>query len=119
MARIRVDQYELWPGLWPGVAAIVGDAELLCVACAKYRFGVASVQQVIDGGPEQGEYTDQWGHTLSVVLHGSSDLHTEYCPRCHQPLCDDDCICYQPGQAEYWRLYGEFLERPQGGDEDE
>jgi hypothetical protein len=110
MGKVSGKQYELWPGLWPGVAAIVGDAELLCVACAKYRFGVASVQRVIDGGPEQGEHTDQWGHTLSAVLHGSEDLHGEYCGRCHGPLCDEECMCYQPGQAEHWCQYRTFRE---------
>ncbi|HVU00070.1 MAG TPA: hypothetical protein VHE33_21405 [Acidobacteriaceae bacterium] len=104
-----VKQVELWPGLWPGVAAIVGDAELLCIACAEYRFGVASVRRVIDGGAEQGEQTDQWGHTLGVVLCGSKDLHGTYCGRCQRPLCDEDCICYQPGQADHWNQYGTFL----------
>jgi hypothetical protein len=113
--KISVKQSQLWPGLWPGVSAIVGDAELLCVPCAKWRYGAAPVQHVIDGGSEREPSADQWGNVLSVVLHGSEDLHGEYCGRCHEPICDEDCICYQPGQAEHWNQYGTFFDESERG----
>jgi hypothetical protein len=106
MTRVRQSQF--WPGLWSEVTAIVGNAKLLCVPCAKWRFGVASVNYAIEGVRERKVHTDQWGNTLSAVLRGSDDLHTECCGRCHGPLCGDDCICYEPEQAEYWREHGVF-----------
>lgn len=106
---VNVKQDQLWPGLWPGVAAITGDADMLCVACAKWRYGAAPVQRVIDGTPGYEQYTDHEGNTLGVVLHGSEDLHGQYCGRCRVALCDEECICYQPGQAEYWCQYGTFF----------
>ena len=110
----NVKQGELWPGLWPGVAAIVGDAELLCVACAKWRYGAAPIQRVIDGAHGYEQYTDHEGNVLGVVLHGSEDLHGQAFGRCHGLLCDEECICYQPGQAEYWCQYGRFCEAQDG-----
>jgi hypothetical protein len=49
-------------GKWPGVVAIVGDAEMYC-----------------GGG-------------------------------CGTPLCDNDCLCYHPGQDEHWCQYGTFFD---------
>lgn len=95
-------------GLWPGVVAIVGDADMYCVPCAKWIYGAAPVQQVIDAEPGYEQYTDREGNVLGVVLSGSQDVHGQYCGRCHEPLCDEDCICYQPGQAGHWQHFGEF-----------
>jgi len=110
MAKSKVKQYQLWPGLWPGVVAIVADAEMLCVPCAKWRYGAAPVQRVIDGEPGYEQYTDHEGNVLGVVLHGSEDVHGQSRGRCHEPLCDEECRCYQPGQAEHWFEYGTFQE---------
>lgn len=91
---VNVKQDRPVSGLWPGVVAITGDADMLCVACARQCYGAAPVQQVIDGKPGYEQYTDHEGNTLGVVLRGSEDLHGQYCGRCHVPLCDDDCACY-------------------------
>ena len=96
-------------GKWPGVAAIVGDADMWCVVCAKRRYGVKPIQAVIDGIPGYERYTDDEQNPLTVVLSGSPDLHTQYCGRCLIPLCDDECVCYQPAQAEYYQRYGTLL----------
>jgi hypothetical protein len=97
-------------GLWPGVVAIVGDADLWCVSCAAQYYGNGAIQAVIDGKPGYERYTDFEGNPLGVVLSGSENLHTAYCSSCGDQLCDEECICYQPGQAEHWHQYGSFLE---------
>ena len=55
-------------GLWPGVVAMVGDAEMYCVPCAKRRYGDGDVQAVIDGSPGYERLTDHEGNPLSVVV---------------------------------------------------
>jgi len=60
-------------GLWPGVVAIVGDADGYCVPYAKRRYGADVVQAVIDGLPGYERLTDHEGNPLSVVLYGSED----------------------------------------------
>ena len=71
-------------GLWPGVVAIVGDADMYCVPCAKRRYGADVVQAVIDG------LTDQEGNPLSVVLYGSEDVRRMCCGDCFTLLEDED-----------------------------
>lgn len=98
-------------GKWPGVVAIVGDADMCCVSCAKEVYGVVPIQAVIDGERGYERYTDHGRNPLGVVLYGSEDLHGVYCGGgCGTPLCDDECICYHPGQAEHWRRYGLFFD---------
>jgi hypothetical protein len=97
-------------GKWPGVVAIVGDAEMYCVSCAKRLYGEIAIQAVIDGERGYERYTDQSRNPLGVVLYGSDDLHGMYCGGGRLvPLCDDGCICYRPGQYEHWCRYGTFL----------
>src|SRR5258708_6294828 len=81
-------------GLWPGVVAIVGDADMYCVPCAETRYGSVAVQAVVEGVVGYEQYTDHEGNMLGVVLCGSEDLHGQYCGKCHQPLCDAECSCY-------------------------
>lgn len=53
---------------------------------------------------------------LSVVLNDVEDLHGLYCAgsvdKTVHPeplkLCEEDCTCYEPGQAEHWNQYGSF-----------
>lgn len=97
-------------GKWPEVAAIVGDADMWCIPCVKLRYGEKPIQAVIDAVPGYEKYTDFERNPLTVVLSNSPDLHTQYCGKCLVPLCDDNCICYQPGQAEYYQQHGEFLD---------
>jgi hypothetical protein len=96
-------------GLWPGVVAVVGDANLWCVPCAAQYYGNRAIQMVIDSEPGYELCTDSECNPLGVVLAGSEDLHTMYCGSCGDHLCDEECICYQPGQAEHWQQYGSFL----------
>jgi hypothetical protein len=77
-------------GLWPGVVAMVGDADMYCVPCAKRRYGSLAVQAVIDGSPGYEHFTDQEGNPLSVVLSGSEDLREMCCGDCFLPLDDED-----------------------------
>ena len=81
-------------GMWPGVIALVGDADMACVPCAKQQYGEEAVQAVIDGLPGYERYTDHEGNPLGVVLSGSEDVHGMFCGRCRRPLCDEDCSCY-------------------------
>jgi hypothetical protein len=77
-------------GLWPGVVAIVGDADGYCVPCAKRRYGADVVQAVIDGLPGYERLTDHEGNPLSVVLYGSEDLRRMCCGNCFTLLEDED-----------------------------
>ena len=86
-------------GLWPGVAAIVADAEMYCVPCARGIYGKKRIQAVIDGAPGSERFTDQEGNPFGVVLTGSEDLHTMSCGGCGEPLCDEDCPCYSHPDA--------------------
>lgn len=97
-----------WYGLWPGVVAIVGDADMYCVSCAEVRYGERSIALTVSGPKEDEEPLDGEGNPLGVVLYGSEDLHGMYCGDCGGVLCEDDCLCYQPGQAEHWQQYGTF-----------
>jgi hypothetical protein len=77
-------------GLWPGVVAMVGDADMYCVPCAKRRYGDAAVEAVIDGSPGCEHLTDHEGNPLTVVLHGSEDVHGMCCGNCFTLLEDED-----------------------------
>jgi len=77
-------------GLWPGVVAIVGDADMCCVPCAKRLYGDLAVQSVIDGSPGYERFTDHEDNPLSVVLYGSEDQCSMYCSDCFTPLDDED-----------------------------
>jgi hypothetical protein len=77
-------------GLWPGVVAIVGDADMYCVPCAKRRYGAGAVQAVIDGSSGYERFTDHEGNPLSVVLYGSEDLHGICFGNCFTPLDNED-----------------------------
>lgn len=77
-------------GLWPGVVAIVGDAEMHCVPCAKRLYGDGAVQAMIDGSPGYEQYTDHEGNPLTVVLYGSEDLRGMCCGECFTPLDEED-----------------------------
>lgn len=77
-------------GLWPGVVAIVGDADMYCVPCAKRHYGDGAVQALIDGSPEYEHLTDHEGNPLSVVLYGSEDLREMCCGGCFTLLDDED-----------------------------
>ncbi|WP_052889489.1 hypothetical protein [Thermogemmatispora carboxidivorans] len=79
---------------WPGVAAIVGDADLYCVSCALKRYG-PGIQDLVEDRDTAGELLDDEGNPLGVVLRFSEDLHAQYCGACHTRLCDEDCCCYQ------------------------
>jgi hypothetical protein len=103
---LMVERY----GKWPGVVAIVGDADIYCVPCAKRLYGEVPIQAVIDDERGYERYTDQSRNPLGVVLYGSEDVHGMYCGGCGTPLCDDECLCYQPGQYEHWCQYGTFLD---------
>jgi hypothetical protein len=81
-------------GLWPGVAAIVGDADLWCLTCAEVRYGREVVQALVDGERVEGLQDDE-GNPLGVVLAYSEDLHGQYCGRCRVVLCDEGCWCYR------------------------
>jgi hypothetical protein len=106
-------------GKWPGVVAIVGDADMYCIPCAKQRYGEVPIQVVIAGERGYEQYTDHSRNPLGVVLYGSEDVHGMYCGGRGTPLCDEDCICYQPDQAEYWNQYGTFFDKLEGEVEDE
>ena len=77
-------------GLWPGVIAIVGDADMYCVSCAKGLYGERPVQAVIDSIPGFDRYTDHEGNPLGVVLYGSEDLRGMCCGMCFAPLDGED-----------------------------
>jgi hypothetical protein len=77
-------------GLWPGVVAMVGDADMHCVPCAKRRYGDAAVEAVIDGLPGYERFTDHEGNPLLVVLSGSEDLREMCCGDCFTPLDKED-----------------------------
>lgn len=90
-------------GLWPGVVAIVGDADIYCVMCAKNMYGSLEVQAVVDGSPGYERYRDNEGNALGVVLRLSEDLHRQTCRVCRIKLCDEDCFCYsQFGDGDVW-----------------
>lgn len=76
-------------GLWPGVVAIVGDADMYCVPCAKRLYGERVVQAVIDGAPGYEQATDHEGNPLGVVLCGSEDLRGMCCGVCFTLLDDE------------------------------
>jgi hypothetical protein len=76
-------------GLWSGVVAVVGDADMYCVPCAKRRYGNA-IQAVIDGSSGYERFTDYEGNPLSVVLYGSEDLRGMCCGSCFTLLDDED-----------------------------
>jgi len=76
-------------GLWPGVVAIVGDADMYCVPCARRLYGGAAVQAVIDGSPGYERYTDHEDNPLTAVLYGSEDLRGMCCGDCFTPLDND------------------------------
>jgi hypothetical protein len=82
-------------GQWPGVVAVVADADMYCVSCARRRYGEQAVLAVIDAMPGHEQETDHEGNPLTVVLSGSEDLHGRYCGDCSTCLCEDDCWCYQ------------------------
>ncbi|HLG78141.1 MAG TPA: hypothetical protein VKX46_17120 [Ktedonobacteraceae bacterium] len=82
-------------GLWPGVVAVVADADTYCVSCARRRYGEQAVMAVIDAVPGYEQYTDHESNPLTVVLSGSEDLHGMHCGDCSTCLCDVDCWCYQ------------------------
>lgn len=98
-------------GLWPGVVAIVADAEMYCVPCAKGFYGEEVIEAVIAGEPGYERYTDHEGNPLTVVLRGSESLHTMHCGSmaCRIPLCDEGCSCYL--DPEQWNQYGILPER--------
>jgi hypothetical protein len=73
-------------GLWPGVVAIVGDADRYCVPCAKHTYGSEAVQAVIDGVPGYEQYTDGEGNPLGVVLNGSEDAQGMCCGVCREDV---------------------------------
>jgi len=77
-------------GLWPGVVAMVGDADMYCVPCAERRYGAAAVQAVIDGSPGYEGLTDHEGNPLTVVLSGSGDLRDMCCGDCFTRLDNED-----------------------------
>jgi hypothetical protein len=81
-------------GLWPGVVAIVGDADMYCVPCAKRRYGEDPIQAVIDGTLGYEQYTDHEGNPLGAVLYENEDLHGMCCGQCFALLCDEECWCY-------------------------
>jgi hypothetical protein len=87
-------------GLWPGVVAVVGDAGMYCVSCAKRRYGEQAVVAVINSVPGYEQYTDHEGNPLTVVLYGSEDIHGMYCGDCSTCLCDDECWCYQTQEGD-------------------
>src|SRR5260221_657123 len=103
-------------GVWPGVVAIVGDADMYCVPCAKLRYGDEAIETVVGSVPGYEHYTDHENNPLGVVLYGSEDVHGMYCGKCHQQLCDEECTCYKPGQAAHWQQDGSFFEE---GDEED
>jgi hypothetical protein len=80
-------------GKWPGVVAIVADADVRCVLCAKSMYGDEAIQAVVDGTPGYEAYQDREGNAFGVILHGSEDLHCACCGSCWCRLCDDDCPC--------------------------
>ncbi|GER82751.1 hypothetical protein KTAU_13880 [Thermogemmatispora aurantia] len=86
-------------GLWPGVAAVVGDAALWCLPCADERYGGEVVEALVRGEECEGLVDDE-GNPLGVVLVGSEDLHGQYCDCCWEPLCDEECVCYRKGDAD-------------------
>jgi len=92
---------------------------MYCIPCAKQRYGEVPIQVVIAGERGYEQYTDHSCNPLGVVLYGSEDVHGMYCGGCGTPLCDEDCICYQPDQAEYWNQYGTFFDKQEGEVEDE
>jgi len=77
-------------GLWPGVVAIVGDADMHCVSCAKRLYGDGAIEAVIDGSPGYERLTDHEGNPLGVVLFGSEDLDGMCCGDCFTPLAEED-----------------------------
>jgi hypothetical protein len=77
-------------GLWPGVVAILGDADMYCVPCAKLRYGDDAVEAMIDGSPGYERFTDHEGNPLSIVLYGIEDLRGMRCGDCFTPLEDED-----------------------------
>jgi len=98
-------------GKWPGVVAIVGDADMYCVPCAKRLYGEVPIQAVIDGERGYERYTDQSRNPLGAVLYGSEDSHGMYCGGGYgTPLCDDECLSYQPGQYEHGCQYGTLFD---------
>ncbi|HEX4206247.1 MAG TPA: hypothetical protein VHZ51_19020 [Ktedonobacteraceae bacterium] len=82
-------------GKWPGVIAIVADADVYCVPCAKGLYSETTIQAVVDGTPGYEAYQDHEGNPFGVVLRMSEDLHCQYCGCCHSRLCDDTCSCYR------------------------
>ena len=105
-------------GKWPGVVAVCGDAEMLCVPCAKVRYGDEAIDKLLEGRVRlhlepiyqewQGKQVkvgevpvagpdyplDSSESPLEVVLHGSPDVHGMYCDQCMSRLCDEECSCY-------------------------
>ena len=77
-------------GLWPGVVAIVGDADMFCVPCAKRLYSDLAVRAVINGSPGSERFTDHEGNSLTVVLSGGEDLRGMCCGDCFTPLDDED-----------------------------
>ena len=91
-------------GLWPGVVAIVADADMFCVSCAADLYGQDVIQAVVDGVSGCVALVDGEGNPFGVVLRGSEDLHTVVCAACHERLCEEECGCYRFPNA--WLLYG-------------
>jgi len=93
-------------GLWPGVVAIVADADMFCVSCAKCLYGDEVIHAVVNGQPGWEQYQDHQGNAFGVVLRGSTDVHTQYCgvPGCGKRLCKEDCGCYR--RPDLWQQQG-------------
>jgi hypothetical protein len=87
-------------GLWPGVVAVVGDADMYCVSCAKRRYGEQVVVAVINSVPGYEQSADHEGNSLTVVLSGSEDVHGMSCGDCSTCLCDEECWCYQTQEGD-------------------
>lgn len=68
----------------------MGDVDRHGVPCAKWRYGAAAVEAVIDGLPGYEGFTGHEGNPLSVVLSGSEDLREMCCGDCFTPLDKED-----------------------------
>jgi len=77
-------------GLWPKVAGIAADADILCCDCSMKKYGSRTIWAVIDGDPGWQEPTDHEGNQFTPILVDSEDAYYQTCPHCHGSLSEED-----------------------------
>lgn len=100
-------------GLWPGVAAIVGDASMYHVECAWEVYGKKNVMAVVDSRMGYEKITDREGNPLGVVLNGSEDVSGNTCDVCLKLLDEDEQEQLDEGRIRWNGTKGKMVSVPE------